>query len=1117
MSSTTMNMGGMLKIYLDNVLKGTASDQLELEVKFGTQGGTITRIDYDNVINKLLAAGFVSQGNQYLLRIQNEYTDSKTALPKMSNIRTELKSIQTVQKYCQTNSITNLAGTASTSFVKKQPFRDNKQAIIAPVNATDFNFRVSLASETTLDKNSKQLINTVIAGWDNQKKVFRYMNRYTLKHPEMPFNVDVSIVKESVRHGSYLTPTYTIQEAGVFNNTEKYEIEIECINSLVGTGTPFSTPELLQTAVRTAIKLVMSGLQQTNYPVGYPEQTAVQQAYLELVLPPHTYKPGMNIKPGDFIGPGSVPLQTDNIESGSKVLRSIRQNYTVTDKADGDRKLLYVNAFGKIYLINMNMQVQFTGVITKNKQLFNTILDGEHILRDKNGKFINVYAAFDVYFVNMVNFRSHAFYPPEIPTTLHLAHKDTAKDKDYRFNIMTAVLENLKIESIVPGGHSTIRLEAKTFYASSETRNIFQCSGIILQKIADKIFEYETDGLVFTPANMAVGANKPGEIANPYKTTWAHSFKWKTAADTTIDFLISVKKTVSGVDFIGNIFQDGTNTRSGNQVNQYKTVVLRVGFNDEKHGYVPVQFFPTNPVDKAAGLCNILLSEGGTENKVMFTEENEVIEDDTIVEFRYDITREVGWRWIPKKVRYDKTADYHAGFKNFGNAYHVANSNWRLIHNPITREMISTGTDAQPSDIYYNRIEGVSGKYTKAMRNFHNLFVKKLLITSVAHRGDTLTDLAVGKAGDMPKWMAAQLKFVLGIDISKDNIENRLDGAIARYATYKKKRVEVPVAVFLNGNSSINIRSTSALYADKDKEKMLALIGKGPKNEKMLGAEVFNHYGIAAEGFNICSIQFAIHYMFETQETLQNFLRNVSEMTKVGGYFIGTSYDGEEIFKLLKNKELGESEIIIEDGTKVWEVIKRYAHSDFPDNRSCVNYAIDVYQESINKTFTEYLVNYDYLTRLLENYGFVLLTRPEFTELNLPASTGLFSDLFNRMTEEIKRNPRAAAEFGEAATMTAAERRVSFLNRYFVYKKVRNVDADTVSLNLLRKTTDQDLDIVDEAKQVQELVVKTTAVENVPAVTAATATKKGPGPGPGPAKKLKKKIVLREKIILGGR
>ena len=1092
MSSTT-DMDTMLKIYLDNILKISDTEQLELEVKFGTQGiRSTTRIDYDNVINKLLSAGFISEGNQYLLRIQNEYTDPKTSsMPKISNIRTEIKSIQSVQKYCKTNSISNLAGTAGTSFVKKQPYKE-------PFNVPDFNFRVSLSSETTLDKNSKQVIDSVISDWDNQKKIFRYMNRYTLKHSDLPFKVDVSIVKESLRHGSYLLkPTYTVKEAGVFNNTEKYEIEIECINSLVGIGTPYSTAELLHKALRSAIKLVLSGLQQTNYPIGYPEQFEVQQAYLKLVLPEHTYKPDMKITPSDFIGPGSVPLQTDNIESGSKVMRSIRDNYTVTDKADGDRKLLYVNHIGKIYLINMNMQIQFTGGTTKNIKLFDTILDGEHILRDKNGTFINVYAAFDVYFVNRTNFRSYEFYPPT-----------TTVDKNtYRFNIMMSVIENIKVESIVRGGNSPFRLEAKTFYASSETRNIFQCSGIIINKIADKIFEYETDGLIFTPANMAVGANKPGEVAKPYKTTWAHSFKWKTAEDTTIDFLISVKKTVSGVDFIGSIFQDGTNTRTGNQVNQYKTVILRVGFNDDKHGYVPVQFFPTNPVDKEAGLCNILLQEGGSQDKVMFTEDNAVIEDDTIIEFRYDISREAGWRWVPKKVRYDKTAEYRAGFKNFGNAYHVANSNWRLIHNPITREMISSGLDTQPSDIYYNRIEGVSGKFTKAMRNFHNLFVKKLLITSVAHRGDTLIDLAVGKAGDMPKWMAAKLKFVLGIDISKDNIENRLDGAIARYASYKRKIVDVPDAVFLHGNSSVNIRSTMALYADKDKETLLALIGKGPKNEKVLGLDVFKHYGIAAEGFNICSIQFAIHYMFETPETLHNFLRNVSEMTKIGGYFIGTSYDGDSIFKLLKNKQLGESEVIVEDGTKVWEVVKRYAHTDFPDDSSCVGYAIDVYQESINKTFTEYLVNYAYLTRLLENYGFVLLTRADLTENKLPASTGLFNELFNRMTEDIKRQPRIASEFGEAENMSASERRVSFLNRYVIYKKVRNVDADTVSLNLLRTTTEQERDRVDEVKQLQELVVKTTDVE--PAVSQSKVQRDGgTHRSTQSIKKLKKKIVL---------
>ena len=51
-----------------------------------------------------------------------------------------------------------------------------------------------------------------------------------------------------------------------------------------------------------------------------------------------------------------------------------------------------------------------------------------------------------------------------------------------------------------------------------------------------------------------------------------------------------------------------------------------------------------------------------------------------------------------------------------------------------------------------------------------------------------LIDYAVGKGGDLPKWINAKLSFVLGIDIArKDNIENRLDGACARYLNYHKK------------------------------------------------------------------------------------------------------------------------------------------------------------------------------------------------------------------------------------------------------------------------------------------------------------------------------------------
>ena len=77
---------------------------------------------------------------------------------------------------------------------------------------------------------------------------------------------------------------------------------------------------------------------------------------------------------------------------------NIRQPYTVTDKADGIRKLLFIAENLRIYLIDINMNVQFTGTICGFKDYKNTILDGEHILHDKNGKFINLFLVFDLYY-----------------------------------------------------------------------------------------------------------------------------------------------------------------------------------------------------------------------------------------------------------------------------------------------------------------------------------------------------------------------------------------------------------------------------------------------------------------------------------------------------------------------------------------------------------------------------------------------------------------------------------------------------------------------------------------------------------------------------------------------
>jgi hypothetical protein len=41
---------------------------------------------------------------------------------------------------------------------------------------------------------------------------------------------------------------------------------------------------------------------------------------------------------------------------------------------------MFISGTGKIYLINNNMQVVFTGAITQNKDTFNSLVDGENVL-----------------------------------------------------------------------------------------------------------------------------------------------------------------------------------------------------------------------------------------------------------------------------------------------------------------------------------------------------------------------------------------------------------------------------------------------------------------------------------------------------------------------------------------------------------------------------------------------------------------------------------------------------------------------------------------------------------------------------------------------------------------
>ena len=641
-----------------------------------------------------------------------------------------------------------------------------------------------------------------------------------------------------------------------------------------------------------------------------------------------------------------------------------------------------------------------------------------------------------------------------------------------------------------------------------EEKSIFE--GVEMIWSRREMYEYEIDGLIFTPMNMGVGGNVPGKASELRRVKWNRSFKWKPPQYNTIDFLVTTQKDKFGKDLIRNkILTDKNNEIS--TILQYKTLILKCGFDAKKDkfvnafndvlfnrlssnspdevdddentvaygkGYQPVPFQPTSPYDPEACFCNIVLQKDplNSDNLFMRTSENDVFQEDTIVEFSYDRSEdnketESPWRWVPLRVRYDKTSELREHKNNFGNHFSVANDNWHSIHFPITEKMIMGQEEPRENmlddTVYYNRMDKDSVE-TQPLKDFHNLFVKLYVIQRIAkyllekaHVSDILLiDYAVGKAGDLFKWKTSKISFVLGVDISKDNIMNSRDGACVRYLTEKVKNPRLPPrAIFLHGNSSKNIRHTQkAFYTNQEKDISKAIFGNGT------GGVAKEYVGIARDGFHISSCQFAMHYFFEKKATFHSFLRNLSECTKLGGYFVGTCYNGQRVFDALKKKKMGESIRLEKNGKKIFEITRDYSNQieHFPQNEKSIGLAINVFQESINKTFKEYLVNFSYFSRIMEDYGFVSLSKAEMTSMNVVDTNASFELLFRNMEREIRENKNVY--YGQALNMSKEEKTISFLNQFFIYKKVRNVTLEQLE-HLWKQHVSSEMEEEEEEKE----------------------------------------------------
>ena len=508
----------LIKTYLHNVHHPTKNKVDELEIRFGIftpptndfyrksdlSKRAITKVDFDNVVKYALSTGFKiehlgEQPEQYYLRITEassmKQSDAREQL-KLSNIRLEIKGEDLIQQYCRINDVQPLLneyGERAQKLIKftqkTNPPTTNQTTNV--ISFYDYNYRVSYKWEEDFPLYSAKSKES-LEQWKNNKKTFRYIKRYRLVHPTLPLSIDLSTIKTNKKDksGKVMIPTYTLQEAKVFDNPETYEIEIEVNNGEVK---GLTLEQVLQ-AMRQGIHILLSGLQTSNYPISYAEQDRVLREYLDLIYreKPEPYA-GKSIRPSDFFGPSSETLQIQHLQIGQNQ-NNVLSDYAVTDKADGERKMLFIcpdkgkNA-GNIYLIDTAMNVVFTGkqCASTNKELYYTLFDGEHILYNKEGKFINQYMAFDIYFTYQKKTEkendSGIFAVRNYPFIDNGTTKETAVKKSFRYNIMKKRVRELN-ESIIKNESDScfFVVDSKDFYVVQDGQSIFDCCHSVLDK-----------------------------------------------------------------------------------------------------------------------------------------------------------------------------------------------------------------------------------------------------------------------------------------------------------------------------------------------------------------------------------------------------------------------------------------------------------------------------------------------------------------------------------------------------------------------------------------------------------------------------------------------------------
>ena len=990
-----------------------AHPEHELEATFGA-GGKVDATTFLAIAQRLRAKGYESLPQ-----------DDRLSVLTPDKVRLSLQGVGVIQQYCKDDT---LEGKPYSAMIK------DRSSMESNLDLAEYDIRIKSRREIPLAETDPR-VKKILDGWNQQKKAFRLIRRWTFRGKGI--RIDMSMVRSTATDA---TRDYrwvrSFLEHNIFKSPVEYEVEVELLR---GEDTA-SAAGALACLVR-GVGEVARAIQKNTLLIRKSVAAKVLESYKAL-----------NDGNDRFRGVSPVTLEHVNmVEEIDDAEPNIRTGYNVTDKADGLRALGFCDSTGELFLIDMGMNVYRTAL--RSVACANSLVDGEWVTRSKDNVAINHFLIFDIY---------KAAGKVDV-AKLPFAKESTAEES--RWKQLNAWIEAWK-EGVGPAAAATglteqtkLQVSLKKFqFAAAGTEIFAACS-----RILDIPRIYHTDGLILTP-NSAPLPEKSGD-------TFYEQFKWKPAKDNTIDFLATYEKNAEALTI--DKIATGIHPDSGETV-RFKTLRLYVGaakdpiyddprltiLNDEpigdasktKAAYQPIPFNPIDFPDTMANICyrEITVDPESGEDFVTTEDSGEPIPDRCIIECRYNAAAAPGWRWVPMRIRHDKTERLQR--KQIGrtlNSEKVAMSVWNSIHDPVTEHMIRTGADVAGEEApaavaaeevgkrYYERKEPEESlAVVRGLRDFHNRVIKEdILYKTILEGGKkTLVDVACGKGGDLQRWRRKNAAFVLGVDTAGDNIRSPQDGAYRRYLNTrvqmaKPKRgaggpKQVPPMVFIIGDSSKHLINGEAGATPQEADMLRAIFGQvAPTGPVPKFVETMTA-GILRPGADAVSCMFALHYFFESKETLDGLIENLRTIVKVGGYFGGCCFDGQKVFNLLRSVEKGHSSVGMDGDKPVWTITKEYEAEEIMADETSVGMAIDVEFITIGAKHREYLVSFDYFKSRMEDIGFGLLNAAELKELRLRESSSTFDATFKKTSKADETYP-----------MSDAVKQFSFLNRWFIFKR----------------------------------------------------------------------------------